>query len=93
MLKNHNVKDRISKLKKAIEKHNYNYYVLSAPTISDSEYDYLVKELESLGESSKVGSDLRSSYKREKKESNEDISNVLGVPKQYFGKESQRDKR
>lgn len=59
--------DRISKLRKAIEKHNYNYYVLSAPIISDREYDYLVKELESLGESSKVGSDLKSSYKREKR--------------------------
>ena len=29
------VKDKIKALREALEQHNYNYYVLSAPTISD----------------------------------------------------------
>ena len=36
--------DKLQKMKdliKEIEKHNYNYYVLDNPTISDAEYDKL----------------------------------------------------
>lgn len=39
---------RIETLSHELEKHNYNYYVLSAPTISDFEFDQLLKELEAL---------------------------------------------
>ena len=36
---------RIIKLREIIEQHNYNYYVLNQPAISDFEYDILVQEL------------------------------------------------
>lgn len=39
---------QILKLRAEIEKHNYNYYVLSQPSISDYYYDMLLKELENL---------------------------------------------
>ncbi len=38
-------KRRIRELAGIIEKHNYNYYVLAKPEISDYEYDMLMKEL------------------------------------------------
>ena len=37
---------RIEQLSRDIEQYNYNYYVLSNPTISDYEFDLLLKELE-----------------------------------------------
>ena len=43
-------KDRITALREALEQHNYNYYVLSAPTISDREFDEMMKELQTLEE-------------------------------------------
>lgn len=39
---------RINQLSKKLEDHNYNYYVLSSPTISDYDFDMLLKELEQL---------------------------------------------
>lgn len=39
---------RIATLSKELEQHNYNYYVSNAPTISDYEFDQLLKELEKL---------------------------------------------
>ncbi|MDD3706126.1 MAG: NAD-dependent DNA ligase LigA [Clostridiaceae bacterium] len=36
---------RVKELTKLINKHNYNYYVLDKPEISDYEYDLLMKEL------------------------------------------------
>ncbi|MCB9222783.1 MAG: NAD-dependent DNA ligase LigA [Crocinitomicaceae bacterium] len=42
------IKQRILKLSAEINQHNYNYYVKSAPTISDYEFDQLLKELEEL---------------------------------------------
>ncbi len=41
-------KERIEKLSKELEQHNYNYYVLDMPTISDFEYDHMLRELEDL---------------------------------------------
>lgn len=41
-------KERIEKLSKELEQHNYNYYVLDTPTISDFEYDHMLRELEDL---------------------------------------------
>lgn len=38
-------KARIEELSREIEEHNYNYYVLSNPTISDYEFDKLLEEL------------------------------------------------
>lgn len=42
------VKKRIQELRELIEKYDYEYYVLAQPSVSDYEYDQLMKELESL---------------------------------------------
>ena len=39
---------RAAALREAIEEHNYRYYVQDAPTVSDSEYDALFRELQAL---------------------------------------------
>ncbi len=44
------IKEKIEKLRKLIEYHNYRYYVLDSPEISDEEYDKLFKELLDLEE-------------------------------------------
>ena len=41
-------KVRIEELSKIIESHNYNYYILAQPTISDYDFDMLLNELISL---------------------------------------------
>ena len=43
-----NIKDRINNLIVTLNKHNINYYVYDKPTISDFEYDILLRELEEL---------------------------------------------
>lgn len=40
-----NVQDRIVFLRSELQQHNYNYYVLDKPTISDFEFDILLNEL------------------------------------------------
>jgi DNA ligase (NAD+) len=42
------IKQRLDSLKDKIRDHDYKYYVLADPVISDEEYDTLVKELEKL---------------------------------------------
>jgi DNA ligase (NAD+) len=44
------VKARIERLKAEINHHNYRYYVLDSPEISDAEYDLLLRELKDLEE-------------------------------------------
>jgi DNA ligase (NAD+) len=39
---------RVGELSEQLNVHNYNYYVLNAPVISDQEFDFLLKELEQL---------------------------------------------
>ena len=39
---------RIKDLREIINRHNHNYYVLNAPTISDQEFDALLRELQDL---------------------------------------------
>ena len=67
------VKQRIDQLRTQIEEHNYKYYVLSQPEISDFEYDKLMKELQDLeikhpefydetSPSQRVGSDLNAEF-------------------------------
>jgi DNA ligase (NAD+) len=41
-------KEKVEKLRKEINEHNYKYYVLNQPVISDFEYDILLNELETL---------------------------------------------
>ncbi|WP_026486624.1 NAD-dependent DNA ligase LigA [Caldanaerobius polysaccharolyticus] len=43
-----NVKERIEELRKVISYHDYMYYVLDSPEISDEEYDRLMRELKDL---------------------------------------------
>lgn len=43
-------KKRIEELRKEINYHNYRYYVLNSPVISDAEYDELMRELKELEE-------------------------------------------
>jgi len=65
--------ERIVELRKELHQHNYNYYVLSAPTISDQEFDALLRELAALEErhpeladpnspTQRVGSDLSQEF-------------------------------
>lgn len=42
------IKNKIEKISKTLEEHNYNYYNLSNPTISDFKFDKLLEELISL---------------------------------------------
>lgn len=68
-----NIKIRIDELRDLLNKHNYNYYVLNSPEISDKEFDFMLKELEQLenahpqyfdplSPSQRVGSDLISGF-------------------------------
>ena len=43
-------KIKIEKLSKELHEHNYNYYVLSRPAISDYQFDIMLKELMDLEE-------------------------------------------
>lgn len=43
-----NVKSQIDKLREKLNHHNYRYYVLDDPEISDAEYDRLFRELQTL---------------------------------------------
>lgn len=42
------IEEHILKLRNELNEHNYNYYVLDTPTISDFEFDIKLKELEAL---------------------------------------------
>lgn len=68
---------RILSLREELNRHNYNYYVLSNPTISDFEFDKLMKELQDLerlhpelddvnSPSRRVGSDLSVEFRQVK---------------------------
>lgn len=41
-------RQRILQLRKELHEHNYKYYVLNQPEISDQEFDFMMKELEEL---------------------------------------------
>ena len=43
-----NINEKITKLREELHQHNYNYYVLDDPTISDYDFDIKLKELQSL---------------------------------------------
>ena len=65
--------ERIDALRDELNRHNYNYYVLNAPEISDRDFDMLMKELEALeaahpehfdpdSPTRRVGSDISSGF-------------------------------
>lgn len=69
--------NRIKQLSDQLQKHNYNYYVLHQPEISDYEYDMLMKELQGLeaafpdlampdSPTQRVGSDIDQSFEQVK---------------------------
>ena len=45
------IENKIKQLREELQQHNYNYYVLDSPTISDYEFDNKLKELQELEES------------------------------------------
>lgn len=66
---------RIKELRELLNKHNYNYYVLAQPEISDFEFDALMKELQALenahpeffdphSPTQRVGSDLSKEFEQ-----------------------------
>lgn len=68
-----NAKEKIEQLRSEINRHNHNYYVLNSPTISDKDFDFLLKELEKLeaehpeyhdplSPTQRVGSDLTKGF-------------------------------
>ena len=42
------IKERIEELRAELHRHNYNYYVLNAPEISDKQFDDMMRELQDL---------------------------------------------
>lgn len=65
--------ERIRQLREELNRHNHSYYVLNSPTISDKEFDMLLKELERLeaehpeladpdSPTQRVGSDLTKGF-------------------------------
>ena len=68
-----NEKDRILYLRKTLHEHNYKYYVLNQPEITDQEFDFLMHELQDLearhpelydanSPTLRVGSDLNQNF-------------------------------
>ncbi len=68
-------KQRIEQLRQELHEHNRRYYVLNQPTISDQEFDLLMKELQALEEkhpelyddnspTQRVGSDLNQEFRQ-----------------------------
>ena len=69
------IENKIKSLREELEQHNYRYYVLSMPTISDKQYDEMMKELQLLEEqhpaffdphspTQRVGSDLSKEFEQ-----------------------------
>jgi ABC-type antimicrobial peptide transport system permease subunit len=69
------IKQTIEALREELNKHNYDYYVLSTPTISDFEFDKKLRELSDLetrypeyfdanSPTQRVGSDINKSFKQ-----------------------------
>lgn len=67
--------ERILQLRAELHQHNHSYYVLNQPTISDRDFDFLMKELESLerqhpemadpnSPTQRVGSDITSEFQQ-----------------------------
>ena len=67
--------ERIYQLRDELHRHNYNYYVLNTPEITDQEFDFLMRELQDLEEkhpecqdenspTMRVGSDLNKNFQQ-----------------------------
>ncbi len=69
------IEEEILRLRNELEQHNHNYYVLNAPTISDKDFDMMLKRLEALEKehpefddplspTHRVGSDLTKGFEQ-----------------------------
>ena len=69
------IKEQIEWLRAELHRHNYNYYVLNAPVISDKEFDDMMRQLQDLEKehpeymdanspTMRVGSDLNKDFKQ-----------------------------
>lgn len=69
------IEQHILDLRRQINEHNYNYYVRNSPTISDYDFDFLLKELEQLEKlypeyddplspTKRVGSDINRAFRQ-----------------------------
>jgi len=47
-MENNTIRQEIEKLREIIRQHDYRYYVLNQPTITDDEYDALMRKLQEL---------------------------------------------
>ncbi len=74
MMNKEQIRKRISELKDVLDEHNYKYYVLNQPEISDQDFDNLMTELKTLEDENpefitpdsparRVGSDLTKDFK------------------------------
>ncbi|MGE5448134.1 MAG: NAD-dependent DNA ligase LigA [Bacteroidales bacterium] len=74
-MSNEDIGQRIAELRSSLDEHNYRYYILAQPVISDLEFDMLLKELEKLEKehpefydpnspTQRVGSDLNKEFKQ-----------------------------
>ena len=70
------IKEKIDSLRKELEEYNYQYYVLSAPTISDYNFDMKLKELEKLEEDHPEFQDPNSPTLRVGSDINQEFSQV-----------------
>ena len=71
--------ERIIELRKQLHQHNYNYYVLSAPTISDKEFDMSLKELQELEDKHPEMFDANSPTQRVGSDMNEEFQTVAHI--------------
>ncbi len=71
------IQQRIQELRQQLNQHNHNYYVLSAPTISDYDYDMLLKELQALEEQHPAYADPHSPTQRVGNDSNQEFQQLV----------------
>ena len=68
-------RQRIEQLRRELHEHNYRYYVLNQPTISDQQFDFMMRELQNLearhpelsdpnSPTQRVGSDLQEGFRQ-----------------------------
>ena len=68
-------RQRIEQLRRELHEHNYRYYVLNQPTISDQQFDFMMRELQDLearhpelsdpnSPTQRVGSDLQEGFRQ-----------------------------
>ncbi|WP_339734667.1 NAD-dependent DNA ligase LigA [uncultured Sunxiuqinia sp.] len=71
-----NIQEKINQLRNELEEHNYKYYVLSLPEISDFDFDMKLKELEKLEQDHPEFQDPNSPTQRVGSDINQEFSQV-----------------